>query len=139
MFSMDLGSPKYGGHVIVALSGELDLVDAADVAAALGTIAAREPRIIVDLAGLDFIDCRGVAALVRGRVQARGAGGDLLLAAPRRQVQRVIAIVCVADGPAVYASVEEAAASHGHSQRGIVPRQRSSMRWQRILMNAFAR
>lgn len=54
MFSMDLGSGESCGHV-VALGGELDLVDAAAVAAALEAVAACEPRIIVDLAGLEFI------------------------------------------------------------------------------------
>ncbi len=83
-FCVDLSTRECDGHVVVALGGELDLVDAADVAAALVTVAAREPEIIVDLAGLEFIDSSGVAALARGRKQARHAGGDLLLAAPGR-------------------------------------------------------
>jgi hypothetical protein len=36
---------------------------AAAVTAALRGVAAREPRIIMDLAGLEFIDASGVAAL----------------------------------------------------------------------------
>lgn len=111
MFSMGLGSREYGGHVVIALRGELDLADAADVAAALGTVAALEPRIIVDLAGLEFIDARGVAALVLGRKFSRRAGGDLLLAAPRQRVLRVLTVTRQADGLSVHASVEEAAAS----------------------------
>ena len=82
MFSVDLSTRECDGHVVVALRGELDLVDAADVAAALAAAVARQPRIIVDLAGLEFIDCSGVAALARGRGHARQACGDLLLAAP---------------------------------------------------------
>ena len=35
MFSVDLSTREWDGHVVVALGGELDLVDAADVAAAL--------------------------------------------------------------------------------------------------------
>jgi anti-sigma B factor antagonist len=134
MFSVDLSSRECGGHVVVALCGELDLVDAADVAAALGTVAAREPKIIVDLAGLEFIDSSGVAALARGRGHARHAGGDLLLAAPRERVVRVLAITRLADGLAVHASVEEAAASARRSRRVVVPmrRQPGRMRWQRI-------
>jgi anti-sigma B factor antagonist len=82
MFSVDLRTRESGGHVVVELRGELDLADAAGVAAALAAVAAREPQIIVDLAALEFIDSSGVAALARGRKQARRAGGDLLLAAP---------------------------------------------------------
>jgi anti-sigma B factor antagonist len=111
MFSMDLGSRERGGHVVVVLRGELDLADAADVAAALGTLAALEPRIIVDLAGLEFIDARGVAALVLGRKLSRRAGGDLLLAAPRQRVLRVLTVTRQADDLSVHVGVEAAAAS----------------------------
>jgi anti-sigma B factor antagonist len=139
MFSMDLGTSESCGHVVVALRGELDLMDAAAVAAALGVVAAREPRIIVDLAGLQFIDASGIAALSRGRRHARNAGGDLLLAAPQRLVRRVLAIIW--DGCAVHASVAEAVASAGASLQAIapIPRQPTNMRWQRIAINAPAR
>jgi anti-sigma B factor antagonist len=124
MFSMDLGSGESDGHVVVALRGELDLVDAADVTVALEALTALEPRIIVDLSGLEFIDASGVSALLRGRRQARDAGGYLLLAAPQRLVQRVLAIIWDADGPGVHASVAEAAASAGAYRRVIIPIQR---------------
>jgi anti-sigma B factor antagonist len=141
MFSMDLGSSESCGHVIVALHGELDLVDAAAVAAALGVVAAREPRIIVNLAGLEFIDASGIAALSLGRRYARNAGGDLLLAAPQRLVRRVLAIIWEVDGLAVHASVAQAVASAGASRQAVasIPRQPADMRWQRIAINAPAR
>jgi anti-sigma B factor antagonist len=140
MFSMDLGSGESRGHVVVALRGELDLLDAAAVAAALGAVAARKPRIIVDLAGLEFIDASGVAALSRGRRDARNAGGDLLLAAPQRRVRLVLAMLWEAGCSGLHASVAEAAASAGASRQGLVPiqRQPAKMRWQRMAMNAAA-
>jgi anti-sigma B factor antagonist len=121
MFRMDLGSGECGGHVVVALRGELDLLYALAVATALAAVAARQPRIIVDLAGLEFIDVSGIAALARGRRHARNAGGDLLLAAPRRPVRRVLTIVWEADGFAIHASVAEAAASAGASPQVVAP------------------
>ena len=113
MFRMDLGSGECGGYVVVALRGELDLLYAPAVGTALGDLAARQPRIIVNLAGLEFIDVSGMAALARGRRRARNAGGDLLLAAPRRPVRRVLTIIWEADGLAIHHSVAEAAASAG--------------------------
>jgi anti-anti-sigma factor len=121
MFSVGLSFRECGGHVVVALRGELDLVDAAGVAAALLAVAGREPNIVVDLAGLEFIDASGVAALARGRAHARHAGGDLLLAAPRQQVLRVLAVTRLVDDFCVHASVEEAAGSAGRSPLGVVP------------------
>jgi anti-sigma B factor antagonist len=115
MFNVDLSTRDCDGHVIVVLRGELDVADAAGVAGALAVVAAREPEIIVDLAGLEFIDSSGVAALARGRKLARYAGGDLLLAAPQRMVRRVLTIIWEADGFAIHASVAEAAASAGAS------------------------
>jgi len=135
MLDMDLGSGECGGYAVVALRGELDLMDAADVADALEAFAAREPRIIVDLAGLEFIDASGVAALARGRGYARDAGGDLLLAAPQGPVRRVLAILWEADGFAVHASVAEAAAQALRPEVVSIWRQPARVRWQRMAMN----
>src|SRR5258708_14218304 len=70
MLSKDLSSSSGDGHAVVALRGELDLVDAASVAFALAMIAGRDPVIVTDLAGLEFIDSNGVMALARSRRRA---------------------------------------------------------------------
>ena len=114
MFSVNMTTRECDGHVVVVLYGELDVADAADIAAALALVAASAADIIVDLAGLGFIDSSGVAALARGRKLARHAGGDLLLAAPRREVLRVLTLTRLIDVFPVHASVEEAA---GHARR----------------------
>jgi anti-sigma B factor antagonist len=124
MYSVELSTREWDGHVVVALDGELDLVDAAEVAAALVTVTASEPEIIMDLAALEFIDSSGVAALVRGRAHARQAGGDLLLAAPQQPVLRVLAITGLIDNFSVHASVVEAAANARRSRRVVVPLRR---------------
>jgi anti-sigma B factor antagonist len=109
MFSVTMTTREWGGHVVVVLSGELDVTDAADIAAALAIVAAGAPEIIVDLAGLEFIDSSGVAALARGRMHARLAGGDLVLAAPQQQVLRVLTLTRLIEVFPVHASVDEAA------------------------------
>jgi anti-sigma B factor antagonist len=131
MFSVDLSTRECGGHVVVALRGKLDIADAAEVAAALAAVAAREPQIIVDLSDLEFIDSSGVAALARGRKHARNAGGDLLLAAPRQLVLRVLTLTRLADGFGVHASVDKAAATGRHPQSAAVPAPRRPSRMHR--------
>jgi anti-sigma B factor antagonist len=121
MFSVDLSTREGDGHVVVALRGELDIADAVSVAAALAAVAARDLEIIVDLAGLEFIDSSGVAALARGRKLARHAGGDLLLAAPQQQVLRVLTLTRLIEVFPFHASVDEAAGRAGRSQRPAVP------------------
>jgi anti-sigma B factor antagonist len=138
MFSVDLSTRECGGHVVVASRGELDIVDAAAVAAALSTVAAHDPQIIVDLSELGFIDSCGVAALARGRQHPRHAGGDLLLAAPPQLVLRVLTMTRLADGFCVRASVEKAAASGERPQSAAVPmpRRLGRMRWPRTALRS---
>jgi anti-sigma B factor antagonist len=114
MVSVDLSTRECGGRVVVALGGELDKADAVSVTA---VVAARNPEVIVDLAALEFIDSGGVAALARGRKQARHAGGNLLLAAPQQQVRRVLALTRLIDVFPVHAGVGEAAGSAGRPRR----------------------
>jgi anti-sigma B factor antagonist len=108
MVSAGLSTREYGGHVVVALHGELDIADAASVMAVLTAAAVRNPRIILDLAALEFIDCSALGALGRVRAQARQAGGDLLLASPRGPVQRILTLTGLIGVFSVHASVEQA-------------------------------
>jgi anti-sigma B factor antagonist len=98
----------YGCLVVFALRGELDLLDADDIAAVLAAAVVRNPLIVLDLTALTFIDCYSLGALVRVRTQARQAGGDLLLAAPHGSVLRILTLTELIDVFAVHASVEHA-------------------------------
>ena len=109
MFSADLSTRDCGGQAVVMLSGELDVMDAATVAAPLSAIAAGGSVIIVDLAGLKFLDASGLAALMIAREHARAAGGKLLLAAPQRQALLVLTAARLAEVLPVHACVEDAA------------------------------
>lgn len=108
MVSIDLGTVEYGSHAVVALCGELDVTDAADVAVALAGVVACHPNVIIDLTGLEFIDCGGLRALARAREQARRAGGELLLAAPQRLVLRMLALTGLVGMFSVHASLGHA-------------------------------
>jgi anti-sigma B factor antagonist len=108
MFSVDLEVRECADNLIVALRGELDLADAAEVTAALAAVAVGRRKTVVDLADLAFIDCRGAAALARAQRRVRQGGGDLLLAAPRPLVQRVFVLSRLIDVVSVHASVEQA-------------------------------
>jgi anti-sigma B factor antagonist len=117
MFSAEWSTGGSGGQAVVALRGELDVVDAASRAAALMAAVVREPMIFADLAALEFIDSSGAAALVLACKQARRAAGDLLLAGPQGQVQRFLTVSGLADVISVRASVEDAARDAGRSRQ----------------------
>jgi anti-anti-sigma factor len=75
MASIALSSSLVPGDVVVVLRGELDVTDA--TRSALSVAATSGFRIIVDLAGLAYMDCSSMSALVSAY---RQAGGDLALA-----------------------------------------------------------
>ena len=79
MASIALSSSLVPGHVVVVLRGELDITDAVRFARALSVPAASGSRVIVDLAGLAYMDCSGLSALVSASRRARSVGGDLAL------------------------------------------------------------
>ena len=108
--SAKLRAGTYGGNVVVALCGELDIAGADGAAAG---VAACGPRVIVDLSALEFVDCHALGALLRVQQAARAAGGDVRLAAPRRLVLRVLDLAGLAGLFCVYPSVAAAGASDG--------------------------
>ncbi len=114
---VDLSTREYKGQVVVALRGELDIADATNVAAALTEIVARRPQIIIDLAGLNFIDSSGVAALARARKHARRAGGEVVLAAAQPQVARLLTLIRLTDAFSIHGSVDEAACRDKNPER----------------------
>lgn len=109
MFSADLSTRDCGGQAVVMLGGELDVMDAATVAATLSAGAAGGSVVIVDLARLKFVDASGPGALMLAREHARAVGGELLLAAPQRQALLVPTATRLADVLPVHACVEDAA------------------------------
>lgn len=109
MCTVEIIARAADGQVVAVLRGELDVAYAASVAAQLAAIAVSQRELIIDLAGLRFIDSSGVAALVRARKHARHAGGDLLLASPGEQVRRVLTVTRVIDSFSVSADVDAAA------------------------------
>lgn len=65
------------------------------------------PRVVVDLADVEFVDSAGLAALISGMKQARRRGGDLRLVAPRHpDAVRIFDLTCLTD---VFAYVDSAA------------------------------
>jgi anti-anti-sigma factor len=128
MFSVDLSSSEGDGLTVATLRGELDVTDAASAAAALAAAAEGARMVIVDLAGLQFIDSSGAAALAKAARHARQGGSDLLLAAPQRQVLRVLALTGLTGAFSLHAGVDEAASSLGQPRAAVSGPARTAFR-----------
>jgi anti-sigma B factor antagonist len=110
MFNVELSLGDFGGHAVVALNGELDLADVPAVESHLiAVVAACGPSVIVDLAGLDFIDCCGLGMLVRMLRWTRASGGDVSLTTLPQHVHRILRLTGLIGVFPVYPSVAHAA------------------------------
>ncbi|MFD3450887.1 STAS domain-containing protein [Streptomyces sp. NPDC058691] len=69
-----------GDSTVVTLDGEVDVLTAPRVSAALDLLTGTDrPDIVVDLRPVDFIDCSGLSALVRARRRAEQQQGRVRL------------------------------------------------------------
>ncbi|HUJ35402.1 MAG TPA: STAS domain-containing protein [Solirubrobacteraceae bacterium] len=86
------------GGVVLALSGELDVVSAPELAQRLDeALAEADAHVKLDLAELAFVDSAGVSVLIKAKQDAESGGRTLVLARPTEQVRRVFALVGLAD------------------------------------------
>ncbi len=70
----------------VTAAGMLNIAAAPELRQAIHDALEPAPaRIVVDLAGVDFIDSSGLGALIAGLRSARDAGGDLAARRPARR------------------------------------------------------
>jgi anti-anti-sigma factor len=85
--------------VILMLSGELDLASAPTLERELREAEAANPRrVVIDLAGLAFMDSTGLQALLRARERANNnSSHQLLLRRAPHQVQRVFELTKTVD------------------------------------------
>jgi anti-anti-sigma factor len=128
MFSVDLRISERDGLTVATLRGELDVADAASTAAALAVAAEGARMVIVGLAGLEFIDSSGAAALAKAARHARQGGSDLLLVAGQQEVLRVLALTRLTSAFSLHAGVDEAASSLGQSRVAVPKPARTAFR-----------
>jgi len=79
------------GVGVIRPVGRLNMVSAPRLGANIDAlISDGNVRLVVDLAGTDFIDSSGLGALITGLKKTRQAGGDLRLANPTAQITAVL-------------------------------------------------
>ena len=83
---------KGDGEVVVAVRGEIDIVTAPALWESFVDVLPDTKRLVVDLAGTEFIDSTGLGVLVRALKRLRHHGGDLVLRSPRANARKVLSI-----------------------------------------------
>jgi len=99
---------RRGEAVIVHLVGELDLYNASEVRAALMEVCAQSPeRLVIDLAGVGFVDSTALGVLIEARTKLTNRRA-FLLAAPGLETHRALQISGLDQHLSVHASVDDA-------------------------------
>jgi anti-sigma B factor antagonist len=83
--------PQEDGVVVV--TGELSLAEAPTLERHLSDVLAKaSSTVVVDLAGVEFIDSTGLSVLVRAQQQATERGIDFGVQNPRAQAHRLLSL-----------------------------------------------
>lgn len=79
------------GVSVIRVAGRLNMVAAPELRDVVANaVASGTPRLVVDLAGVEFMDSSGLGALIGALKTTRQAGGDLRIAQPGEQVSMVL-------------------------------------------------
>ncbi len=88
---MNLQLTSYDNVTVLKIAGRIDSHSVQRLRQQLIVNASgTEKNIILDLAGVDFIDSSGLAAIVHGMKQCRAVGGDLRLCKTPQAVRMVL-------------------------------------------------
>ena len=91
-------------------TGDLDVYTVGSLRDAIGEVVEQEnPRVVVDLDSVPFMDSSGLGALMGGVRRLREAGGDLAIACTREQHLKLFTITGFGEGVSIAPTVEEAA------------------------------
>ena len=90
---LDVATTAGDATTTLALTGELDPATAPVLADAIASLeTAGVDDVVIDLAGVTFLDSSGVRVLVSAREQLRASGATLTLRAPSPNIRRVLEI-----------------------------------------------
>jgi anti-sigma B factor antagonist len=102
-----------GGTEILALDGEFDLSNSADVEQRLSAASGPEGKdILVDLRGVRFVDSTMLQVLIRGLTRASQRGTGFALIRPNALVWRVFVLTGLSAHFLSYSSLHEALSEH---------------------------
>lgn len=108
---MELEIPDHDAHgwTVVAPAGEIDVSGAPRLRDRLTEIITENPRVIVDLETVDFIDSTGLGVLVGALRRARSLDGEVRMVCTNSRLLKVFDITGLDEVFTIASSVEDAA------------------------------
>jgi anti-sigma B factor antagonist len=110
VFDLDVTTHEDGVSVVTVV-GEVDVATAPTLRQELLRLASESsgpPRVVIDLAGVDFLDSTGLGVLLGGLKRLRSKDGALVLARAEPQVRKVFEITRVIEILPVHDDLDDA-------------------------------
>jgi anti-anti-sigma factor len=110
---MNVEVTQHGSVVLIAIEGTVDALTTNELNAFFEEqIEGGNVRLVTDLSGVDYLASAGLRLLLTITSQVRQKGGDLKVAAPNKNVRRIMEIAGIFTLIEVHPSVEAAIESH---------------------------
>jgi anti-sigma B factor antagonist len=113
-----LSAEQHGSVTVVTIRGDLDIVSSGRFDDCLKQARAASKRIILDLAGVDFMDTSALAVIVGHWKKLKVEGGTLMLAGARYRYTKSLWITGLADRLPLYDTAELAIAAEEQAAAG---------------------
>jgi anti-sigma B factor antagonist len=104
------------GWAVVSASGDIDLTTAPRLReTVIGIVVTGQPKVVLELQAVDFIDSTGLGVLVGLLKRTRSQGGDLRVVSTRSSLRKVLELTSLDRALPLATSVEEALDTSGPS------------------------
>lgn len=111
---LDVETRQLGEHAVVAVRGEVDLETASVLGDhALEALRSVSPHLVLDLAGVGFMDSTGLKVLLTIRRRAELSGGSFALAGASRSVRKILSLTGLDQAMTLHDSVHDVTAAAG--------------------------
>jgi anti-sigma B factor antagonist len=108
-----LSAERRDGSLIITIQGDLDLVTSAQLDEHLKDARRETSWIILDMAGVNFMDTNALAVIVKHWKRVDAKGGTLALVGARYQYTRALWITGLARRLPMHDTVDQAVAAGG--------------------------
>ena len=108
---LTVATRREGVQTVISVAGEIDVYTAPTLRERLNELVAEgEYHLVVDMAGVDFLDSTGLGVLVGGLKRARSHEGSLQLVCDQEKILKVFRITGLTKVFPIHASLEGALA-----------------------------
>lgn len=108
MDALILKSERHGPGLVISAQGDIDIVTSGQFDSFLAQARRESQHIILDLAGVDFMDTSSLAVIVAHWKKLLSQGGTLALAGARYRYTKTLWITGLANKLPLYDTVAEA-------------------------------